>query len=137
MFLKRNRLYTTMGLACAAGYIWVYYLIFLKKNIGNATVCLMKKITTIPCPSCGTSRSVEAILSGSFKDAFYFNPLGFIIAPILIILPIWIGYDIFQNRDTLLQKYLYFENIIKNKRIAIPLIILILLNWIWNIYKNI
>ena len=134
--LQRNKLYSIIGCACLAGYSWLYYLFFIQTKNDTYSVCLFKKITSIPCPSCGSSRSVVAILSGNFSTAFYLNPLGFVLVPFILILPLWLMYDLLNNSDTLLKHYLYFEKKIINKKIAIPLILLITLNWIWNIKKG-
>ena len=40
-------------------------------------VCPIRLTTGIPCPACGTTRSIAAITEGNFDDALRFNPLGF------------------------------------------------------------
>lgn len=37
--------------------------------------CLFRSITGIPCPSCGATRGVQALLEGHPGDALGFNPL--------------------------------------------------------------
>ncbi|BBE16839.1 hypothetical protein AQPE_0986 [Aquipluma nitroreducens] len=55
---------------------------------------------------------------------------------ILILAPLWILYDIVLRKDSLLQVYNRSEIFLRQKWIAIPLILLVILNWIWNIYKG-
>jgi len=50
--------------------------------------------------------------------------------------PIWIAYDLVSRKETLLNFYKKTESYLKQKRIAIPVILLIITNWIWNIYKG-
>ena len=40
-------------------------------------VCPIRLTTGIPCPACGTTRSIAAITEGNFDEALRFNPLGF------------------------------------------------------------
>ena len=135
--MSRNKLYVLLSSACAAGFIWLFlnYHRYISNSI-EPGICLFKRITTIPCPSCGTTRSVLSILKGDFAGAIYWNPFGMIIMAILIISPLWIIYDVIAQRDTLFSVYSRTEHLLKRKWIAIPLILLVILNWIWNIYKG-
>lgn len=135
--MNRNKLYVLLSSACATGYIWL--LLIYHRNISNSYepgMCLFKRITTIPCPSCGTTRSVLSILKGDFADAIYWNPFGLIIMTILIVSPVWMIYDVVSQNDTLFRVYNRTEQFLKRRWIAIPLILLVILNWIWNISKR-
>ena len=135
--MSRNKLYVFLSSACAAGYIWL--ILTYNRDISNSVepgVCLFKRLTTIPCPSCGTTRSVLSILHGDFAGALYWNPFGLILALALIITPFWLSYDLAGHNDTLSRAYNHTEKILKQKWIALPLIGLVILNWIWNIYKG-
>ena len=98
---------------------------------------MIKRITNIPCPSCGSTRSVSSLLHGDFAGAIYWNPLGLVVLAIMIFLPIWLAVDLILKKDSLLQSYKSTEKILRKKTVAIPLIILVIINWIWNIYKNV
>jgi len=41
----------------------------------NVTVCPLRRWTGIPCPLCGGTRAVVALLTGRFADAFHIHPL--------------------------------------------------------------
>ena len=132
-----NKLYVLVSTACAAGYIWLF--VNYHRSISESFepgVCLYKRITGIPCPSCGSTRSVLSILKGDFVGALLWNPFGLIIISVLILAPLWILYDIVLRKDSLLQVYNRSEIFLRKKWIAIPLILLVILNWIWNIYKG-
>ena len=78
MTLDRNKLYSILFIACLAGYIWLYFSI--TKNITenkSVEVCLIKHVTNIPCPSCGSTRSVISLTKGDFVGALKFNPIGY------------------------------------------------------------
>jgi len=131
----RKKLYTILSLACIAGYIWLIFTIQLElRNSGG--VCLIKRVTGVPCPSCGSTRSVLNLLHGDFLKALYINPFGLIIAVIMLVLPIWIVFDIATKKRTLYDFYFRVESFIRKPAIAIPLILLVILNWIWNIKKG-
>ena len=135
--MVRNKLYVLVSTACAAGYIWLF--INYHRSVSDSMepgVCLFKRITGIPCPSCGSTRSVLSILNGDFAGALLWNPFGLIIISILILAPLWILYDIVLHKDSFLQIYNRTEIFLERKWIAIILILLVIMNWIWNIYKG-
>jgi hypothetical protein len=135
--MNRTRLYVLLSVACAVGYAWLiitYNRIVL--NEGELGVCLFKDITGIPCPSCGSTRSVLSILKGDMWGAIIWNPFGLILFAILVISPIWILFDLVRHKATLFNLYTNSELFLKRKWVAIPAILLVLLNWIWNIYKG-
>jgi hypothetical protein len=119
------------------GYAWIILLQYIKlSHAHEPDVCLFKYLTDIPCPSCGSSRSVMAILHGDIHEAFYLNPLGFLIFAIMLITPFWIAGDLLMKRSSFLDFYRYIENLLKHRWISIPAVLLVLINWIWNIKKN-
>ncbi|WP_158524860.1 DUF2752 domain-containing protein [Mesonia sp. K7] len=118
------------------GYTWLISQFFIAENLKTNSVCLFKNITDIPCPSCGSTRSILEILKGNFLEALYINPLGFLGFAVLIIIPLWLLFDVLQKKHTLYLVFLRLEKNIKKTPIAIILILLIITNWIWNIAKN-
>jgi hypothetical protein len=137
MTLDRNKLYLILFIACLAGYIWLYFSI--TKNItenNSAEVCLIKHVTNVPCPSCGSTRSVISLTKGDFIGALNINPIGYLVAIIMLIAPIWILVDTVRNAKTLFDFYQKIESYLKQPKIAIPLILLVIINWIWNITKG-
>ena len=118
-------------------YSWVFYSFTIMQPSGSALeVCIFKKATSLPCPSCGATRSVSSILKGDFIQGIIINPLGLIISVIMLITPVWLIGDLFTGKKTLHQFYLRGEKVLNKKKVFIPLIILISCNWVWNIYKN-
>lgn len=137
MTLNRKKLYLILFIACLAGYIWLY--LSITKNIAennSAEVCLIKHVTNIPCPSCGSTRSVISLTKGDFIGALNINPIGYLVAIIMLIAPSWILVDTVRNAKTLFDFYQKIEFYLKQPKIAIPLILLVIINWIWNITKG-
>jgi len=44
--------------------------------------CWMNVLLGIPCPACGSSRMLDALLQGKVLDAFLLNPFFFVLAPV-------------------------------------------------------
>ncbi|RZJ36020.1 MAG: DUF2752 domain-containing protein [Flavobacterium sp.] len=134
--MTRNRLYAVMGLACAAGYSWLFYSLASDNDPGNLHLCFFKSITGIPCPSCGTTRSVSSLVHGDLVGAIQMNPLGIIVSAIMAVLPFWLVADLISQSSSLWKFYHQVEEKIKKPPIALTLAALVLINWIWNIIKN-
>jgi hypothetical protein len=136
--MTKNKLYFFILTACFFGYSWLFFLKSVPGGISNQdfSVCLSKKITTIPCPSCGTTRAVNHLFNGELLASLFINPFGIIVSGIMLIAPLWILFDFFTEKDTFYNFYGKTEVLIRTKKIAFPLIFLVILNWIWNIYKQ-
>ena len=138
MYKKRNKLYLLLFTACFAGYIWLFYNVSTSGTVKNSVeACLIKNATNIPCPSCGSTRSMISLTKGNFVEAFDINPIGYIVAFIMLIAPIWIVVDIILRNNSLFVCYQKIESHLKKPKYAIPLILLVIINWIWNITKGI
>lgn len=136
--MTRSKLYILLSAACLAGYLWLYFFkVRSVVNFGDVELCLFKHFTGLPCPSCGSTRAVLQLFQGNLKEAFLFNPIGYVIFIVLLIVPIWIIFDVVSARASLFIFYQKAECFIKQKLVAISLIFIVLLNWIWNIYKEI
>jgi hypothetical protein len=137
MSIHRNKLYLLIFIAFIAGYVWLYFGLtndYTKSKL--IEVCPIKHITNIPCPSCGSTRSVILLTKGNLVGAFRTNPFGYIIAIIMLLTPLWITFDIVFKRKTFFEFYKKIESYLKRPQFAIPLILLVIINWIWNITKG-
>lgn len=137
MTRDRNKLYITLIVACLVGYIWLYF--SMTKNFaGNKSVevCLIKHVTNIPCPSCGSTRSIISLIKGDFIVAFNLNPAGYLVAFIMLIAPLWVIADTIMRSNTLFNFYQKMETYSKKPKYAIPLIFIVIINWVWSITKG-
>ena len=131
------KLYTILLTTCFTGYIWLYLNMaydFTKNS--SLEVCIIKRLTNIPCPSCGSTRSIISLLKGNYIEALMLNPIGYLLATIMLIIPIWIFMDIKLSKNNLLRCYQKIEIYLKKPKYAVPLILFIVINWIWNIIKG-
>lgn len=135
MLSTRNKLYTFLLMACLTGYGWILYHA-VSSPVPKTEVCLFRHITRVPCPSCGSTRSVFALLHGNLSQAWLINPFGFVLAVLMTIVPVWILADLATRRNSLFNVYNRAETVFKKPGIAVSLILLVLINWIWNIAKG-
>lgn len=137
MLLGRNKLYLILFTACLAGYIWLYFnFTNTGTNHAKIEICLIKHFTNIPCPSCGSTRSVISLTKGSFLEALQINPLGYILIVIMLTAPTWIVFDVITKRETFFKFYKMVEIYLRKPQFAIPLVLIVVANWIWNIMKG-
>jgi hypothetical protein len=112
--------------------ITAYVLLITTTVFTGHSWCIIKSITGIPCPSCGSTRATILLFDGKFSESLMMNPFG-ILTNILIFASVgWMFRDIIRNRET------FFPFLRKrwDYRIVITIIIIVLLNWIWNISKG-
>ena len=48
-------------------------------------LCMFKRFTGYPCPTCGTTRGIISLLHCKFIEAWHYNPLVFSIGIIVVI----------------------------------------------------
>jgi Fe2+ transport system protein B len=99
-------------------------------------VCLFKYVTNIPCPSCGATRAVVALLAGNFLTALTINPMGIIIALIMLLAPVWVITDLLRGKSSLFKFYRRLELFLQKPQYSIPMVTLVVLNWMWSINKG-
>ncbi|TXD95100.1 DUF2752 domain-containing protein [Gillisia hiemivivida] len=134
MSLNRNKLYTILLISCIAGYIWIINSLYSLNS--SIEVCLIKHVTGVPCPSCGSTRSVISLAKGDFLGSIFINPLGLVVALIMILAPLWVIFDLITKRHSLFAFYRQIENYLKKPKVLVVFILLVMLNWIWNITKG-
>jgi Protein of unknown function (DUF2752) len=133
--MTRNKLYSLLLIACFAGFSYLFYQIHAVQN-ETVRVCIIKNVTGYPCPSCGTTRAVLLLMEGKIIESLLLNPFGILVAIIMTVSPIWILTDIVLKKETF---YLWFkktETRLRKPWLATLLLVLVLFNWIWNLYKQ-
>lgn len=134
--MKRYKsLYLLLLFLLSLGYAWLIYII-REGAMGSTRICLFHNITGYPCPSCGTTRSVLHILRGDVFQAILTNPFGVIVFSAMIVIPIWMIYDLITQKWTFVVMYQKMEVMVRRPKLAIVLVALVIINWIWNIYKD-
>ncbi len=135
--MSRKNLYLLILGFALAGYSWVilnHYLLTRNKPILN--ICLFRQVTGIPCPSCGTTHAVLSITKGNFRQAVNENILGFPVALMLLIFPVWILIDLIRKKESFYKFYYWAESFLRKKWVAYSALVFLLVTWGWNIFKN-
>ncbi|MDZ4667828.1 MAG: DUF2752 domain-containing protein [bacterium] len=140
MFEPPNKAKRIFILLILAAYVWLFFNLWFPPTAeimgGIPSVCFIKQITGYPCPSCGTTRAVLAILHGEWLNGLLLNPFAYIVLPFMAIIPLWIAFDHLNKSNTLEVIYRQTERCISKTKTAIVLLLLLLANWVWNFYKG-
>lgn len=130
-------LYLFFTLLLLAGYSWLGFILSKEDpHSDDIRLCLFHTVTGYPCPSCGTTRSVVFLLNGSLSSAILTNPFGIPVLIGLILFPLLLLYDVITRKQLLIELYTSTERILRKPFITYLSILLVLLNWIWNIKKE-
>ena len=54
---------------------------FYARSGSTAIGCVFYQLTGLYCPGCGSTRAIRALMNGQLKQAFWFNPLLFVLGP--------------------------------------------------------
>ena len=115
---------------CLGGWLWVIKSMTLP-GLGAWRGCLFNTLLHIPCPSCGTTRGVMAILRGDPAGALTFNPLSLTAFIALSLLPLWLLADLLTRRTTLHRFASRVNTLLKRRRVFATIICLLAINWLW------
>ena len=67
--MTKNKLYLIVLIACFSGYLYLIFTNNYSEN-GQISVCMIKNATGYACPSCGTTRAVQALLKGDLIGSY-------------------------------------------------------------------
>jgi hypothetical protein len=137
--MGKKRLYIFLLLVSLTGCSWLAWNIFEATfHRVTTSLCLFKAITHLPCPSCGTTRSMLLLVNGYIGKSLWINPFGVVLSFALFIIPFWILADILWKSDSFFRRYVSAERLLTQRKwLSVPAIAVVLLNWIWNIIKGV
>lgn len=127
-FINRYREFLLLFFIGILVYLWVV----LSDDIPFSIVCPFKAVTGLPCPGCGGTRAAQALLQGDLLLALYINPLSCLLVLFYIVLLVWSIYDGYCARNSL---FLSLAKPWKKSYFWITIVVIIL-NGIWNICKE-
>jgi hypothetical protein len=125
--------YRLLFLFYVVGFFWLIYN-FKNPDLKN-NLCVVKKVYKIPCPGCGNTRSILAFFSGNLKMSLFYNPFGFIIAILIVFIPVLFIMELILKKNYLFTYYDLIEQSLNINRNKVIVFMVIILNWIWNFYK--
>ena len=133
--MSKNKLYSFIFIACFFGLTYLFY----KTTYSESTplsFCVIKNATGYSCPSCGTTRAIQLLIKNNWMASLQMNPFGIVVVILMVVLPLWIVFDTITKKETFFKSYKKAEAVIRTKWLAVFLIVLVLLNWIWNLKKG-
>ncbi len=118
--------------------LFISYYLILTANFpstdNHTSYCIFHNLTGYPCPACGTGRGMILMRYGHFHEALMVNPLAYLVFVFSAISTVWLIADLISGNETYFKA---FRHKLSIKPItAIILFILVLLNWYWNIQKE-
>ena len=132
---KQHRFYFVILLILLAGWVWLFFNLSFTGH--SFTICLFKKLTGLPCPSCGSTRAITILFRGGLLQSLYINPVGLVMLVVSMTTSIWLTLDLLMSRSALYRFYLRCENYLQAHPTALFLFLgMISINWLWNIYKG-
>ena len=98
--------------------------------------CIFNTITGYPCPACGTRRALLSLLKGDIYTSVLINPYGLLFALLVIFYTTGLISDFVRKNRQFRDWLKRSEQLLANKYILMLIILLMLLNWMWNIHKG-
>jgi hypothetical protein len=89
--------------------------------------CLLKSITGIPCPLCGTTRCLQACSRLDFAAALHWNPLSFVAC--IGIVDWFVAWAVDQLWDRRLLEAL--RRALQVRTIRLGIVVAVFLNWVY------
>ena len=136
--IKKEQLYPVVIAFSLLGYGWIGSNYYFENSHEHflMDVCLFKNVTGVPCPSCGMTRSIVALLGGDVSSSLFLHPLGVVVSLALLLFPVWIAFDVFRSNQSFYNFYSYVEQLYKRKSFVYPSVVFALTLWCWNILKT-
>lgn len=93
------------------------------------TPCIFRNLTGLPCPSCGSTHAVIALLHGEFVQSIFFHPLGIVILSTMIGGSFTLLFDVLASTNISFRSYIFVERLLSKPSFSIPAVALFLINW--------
>jgi hypothetical protein len=85
------RIAIVSGVALGALAVLTLVYLFDPSSAGFFPPCIFRMITGFECPGCGSTRGLHALLHGDVVTAWNFNPLMFVVVPLIALFAAWEG----------------------------------------------
>lgn len=107
--------------------------VFLGRPTSKVPICLWKRLFGVACPGCGMLRGISAWICGRFGEALSYNYLALPI--LLVVCFVWIGM-IYDQIKSGIPFYRHMHALPVKRWMVIPLLVVVLINWMSNIYRG-
>lgn len=96
-FSSHRKELVTAGIVVVAGGLYVLLHPLLPVHLP----CIFKLLTGIPCPGCGTVRSLQLLVHGDVVGSVLTNPLGLLLSLLAVAALVLVIRDAIRNDDLL------------------------------------
>lgn len=128
---QKRGVYLFLLSAFALGCLWLF--VSQTSMLEGFSVCIFKHIWGIPCPSCGSTHGVVALLHGNFTEALVLNPNSFIIAAGMLFVPLCALYDVLRRDDLLYRSFSFFCQTTGKTAVFVPFLVFEALVWCYKL----
>ncbi|MGL5636832.1 MAG: DUF2752 domain-containing protein [Bacteroidales bacterium] len=133
--MTQTKVYLLLAGLTVLGYIYI----FLASEYVSSEIfprCIFQNVTGFPCPSCGSTRAMLELVHGHYLRAFTMNCLCYVQALFLLFSPLLLIFDLIFNTRWVYRIYIWIISQINRRCVAITLISLIAVNWVYLIVEN-
>lgn len=110
------------------GILWLCLVHFFDQDI---VICPFRRLTNLPCPGCGMTRSFIFTLNGYFLAAFRQNPNIIIVFPAVILFPLLVIAELITKKRYIDHILSYIDRIFSNIYFLLSFILFELIIWIY------
>lgn len=125
------RLWLLASIAVGVGWFFRDFL------LSGSSLCLFKSVSGIECPSCGSTRSVLAFLSGDILLSLRYNLFGFLFAVLMLAVPLLLLVEKVFKRVLFYAFYIWLTIRFKRRRFLWIAIVLVVIYWIYFYSMNV
>ncbi len=101
-------------------------------NMPLPGTCTFLRVTGVPCPGCGLTRSFISLAHGEWKDAWQYNPAGFVFFAMVVF---QVPYRIFQIRRIRRGRQQHQFQLL-DSWVLLLLVVALVVQWLWGLAQR-
>lgn len=102
-------------------------------HLSGARICLFRRLTGLPCLTCGTSRAFAALLRGDLTGAFAIQPLAVSAAAAVCAAALIQTWCMWRRKTVLTLRFDRRERL----ALVIVAVLLLIANWAWLVHRGV
>lgn len=81
--MRAGRVIQKFGILACGPLLFSVLLLWPVSDNPRYTICMMFRMSGIPCPTCGMTRSLASLAKGRLADSLDYHPFGILVAGLL------------------------------------------------------